>query len=153
VKDDMGTLAGRIVAGADDAVILADRDGIIRLWNAAAERILGFPAQQALGSTLDLIIPEKHRETHWRGYDRVMASGETKYAGSLLAVPALTAEGTRISVEFTVTLVRDEAGAVEGIAAIMRDVSERYEKQRALRSELRNLRARVASADASAPAQ
>lgn len=142
--DDERSLAERIVHGADDAIIVADRDGVIRLWNASAERILGFPAEQALGSPLDLIIPEKHRQVHGEGFARVMATGETKYAGSLLAVPALTAGGGRISVEFTVSLLRDESGAVDGIAAIMRDVSERFAETRAMRRELADLRARVA---------
>lgn len=145
MTDTVNAWAERIVAGADDAIIVADREGVIRLWNAAAERILGFTADQALGATLDLIIPPKHRETHWRGYDRVMAGGETKYAGSLLAVPALTADGGRISVEFTVNLILDGDGRVEGIAAIMRDVSERFQQQRALQRELAELRARTAA--------
>lgn len=143
MTDALNALAERIVAGADDAIIVADRDGVIRLWNAAAERILGYPADQALGSTLDLIIPDKHREIHWRGYDKVMATGRTKYAGSLLAVPALTADGTRISVEFTVTLLFDDDGRVDGIAAIMRDVTERFQQQRATQRELADLRART----------
>ena len=144
MADTMNAVAERIVAGADDAIIVADREGVIRLWNAAAERILGFPADQALGATLDLIIPEKHRDVHWRGYDKVMETGQTKYAGSLLAVPALTADGSRISVEFTVNLIFDDNGDVEGIAAIMRDVTERFQEQRALRRELADLRARAA---------
>jgi PAS domain S-box-containing protein len=150
MNDTTNSMAEQVVASADDAIIVADRDGIIRLWNAAAERILGFPAEQAMGRSLDLIIPEKHRKTHWDGYDKVMATGTTKYAGSLLAVPALTADGTRISVEFTVTLLPDGNGRVEGIAAIMRDVSERYQKQRAMQRELRDLRSRVASSPAPA---
>lgn len=143
MADTMSAMAERIVAGADDAIIVADREGVIRLWNAAAERILGFPQDQALGGTLDLIIPEKHREVHWRGYDEVMETGQTKYAGSLLAVPALTADGSRISVEFTVNLLFDDNGDVDGIAAIMRDVTERFNQQRALQRELADLRSRT----------
>lgn len=142
----MSSVERRIVEGADDAIILADRGGIIRLWNAAAERMLGYPASEALGQSLDLIIPDKHRHRHWQGYDRVMETGETAYAGSLLAVPALRGDGSRISVEFTVTLVHDENGSVEGIAAIMRDVSERRASERALRREVAELRERVAAA-------
>lgn len=143
MNDAVDGLAQRIVAGAEDAIIVSDRDGIIQLWNASAERILGFPAEQAIGSSLDIIIPEKHRDVHWRGYDKVMATGETRYAGSLLAVPALTAGGGRVSVEFTITLLFDDKGSVEGFAAIMRDVSERFQADRALRRELQQLRARV----------
>lgn len=144
----MSSVEKRIVDGSDDAIILADRDGIIRLWNAAAERMLGHAASEAVGRSLDLIIPEKHRARHWEGYDRVMETGETAYAGSLLAVPALRSDGSRISVEFSVTLVQNETGYVEGIAAIMRDVSERRAADRAAQRELAELRERVATTGA-----
>lgn len=126
----MATLEEQIVAGADDAIIVADRNGIIQLWNAAAVRMFGFAVDTAKGSELDLIIPEKHREAHGHGYERVMATGETKYAGSMLKVPALCADGSRIIVEFTVTLIHDPDGAVDGVAAIMRDVTERTKRPR-----------------------
>src|SRR5699024_6869134 len=145
----MSSLESRIVAGADDAIVYADTDGIIRLWNAAAERMFGHPPDEARGQSLDLIIPEKHRRRHWQGYHRVVRTGETSYAGSLLAVPALHADGTRISVEFTVTLVRDATGTIEGIGAIMREVTERRDTWRALERELAELRARVGSAEGS----
>lgn len=143
----MHSVEKRIVADCDDAVICADRGGIIRLWNTGAERMLGHAASEAVGQSLDLIIPKKHRARHWEGYDRVMETGETAYAGSLLAVPALRSDGSRISVEFTVTLVWDESGSVEGIAAIMRDVTERRASQKALQRELVELRERVAAFD------
>lgn len=143
----MAGLEKSIVDGAHDAVIYAGRDGIIRLWNAAAARMLGHSEDEAVGQSLDVIIPEKHRQRHWSGYQRVMETGETAYTGSLLAVPALHADGSRVSVEFTVTLVKDDAGAVEGIAAIMRDVTQRRESERALRRELTELREKVGSGD------
>ncbi|WP_157617279.1 PAS domain-containing protein [Saccharomonospora marina] len=133
----------RIVDGADDAIAFADKDGFIRLWNAAAERMFHYTADEALGQSLDLIIPEKHRPRHWDGYRRVMKTGQTAYAGSLLAVPALRADGTLISVEFSVTLVHGETGDVEGIAAIMREVTERRAALRALQQELADLRERI----------
>lgn len=140
----MPSLPERILDGAQDAIVFADRDGIIQLWNAGAQRMLGHTADEAIGQSLDLIIPERHRERHWAGYRRVMATGETAYADSLLGVPALRADGSRLAVEFTVTLVwNDEDGSVEGIAAIMRDVSERRAGERAVREELAALRERV----------
>jgi len=129
-----------LVEDADDAVIVADADGTIRYWNRAAERMFGHSREQATGRPLDLIIPEKLRDRHWAGYARVMATGETEYAGRMLAVPAVRSDGRRISIEFTVTLVRDASGGVWGIGAIVRDVTERWENERALRRELDDLR-------------
>jgi PAS domain S-box-containing protein len=132
---------------SDDAVIIADAAGAIRYWNAASERMFGYSCEQALGSSLDLIIPEKLRDRHWEGYWRVMSTGQTAYAGRMLAVPALRADGRRISIEFTVTLLHDPSGAVSGIGAILRDVTARWEQQRELQRELQDLRRRVAESD------
>jgi PAS domain S-box-containing protein len=141
-------LEQRIVAEAQDAIIYADREGAIRLWNGGAEAIFGFSADEALGRSLDLIIPERQRQRHWDGYHRVMATGETRYGpGSLLAVPAMRKDGTRISVEFSIAMLRDEQGALMGIAAILRDVSERFERDRALHRRLAELEAQLRTAE------
>jgi PAS domain S-box-containing protein len=122
-----------VVRGAGDAVIVADADGAIRAWNAAAERMFGHPASGAIGRSLDLIIPERLRERHWEGFRHTMATGETQYGGRTLSVPAIRADGSRISVEFTVGLLTDErTGAVTGIAVIMRDVTAAWEERREL---------------------
>jgi len=142
VTDDV---LAALVDHADDAVIIADAAGAIRYWNAASERMFGYSCEQALGNSLDLIIPEKLRDRHWEGYWRVMATGQTAYAGRMLAVPALRADGSRISIEFTVTLLHDPSGAVRGIGAIVRDVTARWERQRALQRELHDLQLRAAS--------
>jgi PAS domain S-box-containing protein len=128
-----------LVASTDHAVIAADADGVICFWNPAAERMFGHSRQSAVGQTLDMIIPEQLRERHWAGYRRVMETGQTDYAGRTLAVPAIRRDGTRISVEFTVTLLRDTSGAMRGIAAILRDVTARWEVQRALRRRMAEL--------------
>jgi PAS domain S-box-containing protein len=133
-----------LVESADDAVIVADASGAIRYWNRAAAAMFGHSRNDAIGATLDIIIPEKLRDRHWDGYRRVMATGETHYAGRMLAVPALRADGSRISVEFTVTLLRDSAGSLWGIGAILRDVTTRWEQQRALQRELQDLKRRLA---------
>jgi len=137
-------LLSALVADADDAVIVADAEGAIRFWNRAAERMFGHARGEAIGQSLDLIIPEKLRPRHWDGYTRVMATGETEYAGRMLAVPAVRADGERISIEFTVTLLRDGSGGVWGIGAIVRDVTARWEQDRALKRELQALRREVA---------
>ena len=137
-------LAG-LVANTDDAVIVADASGVMRYWNPAAEAMFGYSRHDVVGASLDLLIPEKLRERHWDGFRRVMATGETEYAGHMLAVPAMRSDGARISVEFTVTLLRDAAGRLWGIGAIMRDVTARWEEQRALDRRLRELEHELAA--------
>ncbi|MDG2113012.1 MAG: PAS domain-containing protein [Actinomycetota bacterium] len=129
-----------LVHGLSDAVIVADAEGTIALWNASAERVFGWPRIEALGQSLDLIIPERHRAAHGAGFAEVMRTGVTKYATDLLEVPALHADGERRRIAFTVTLLTDEDGNVEGIAAVVRDDTERS-------SEVRELRARLAERD------
>jgi PAS domain S-box-containing protein len=132
-------LCRRIVEGAPDAIIFADRDGTIRLWNAGAEAMFGYRSDEAIGKSLDLIIPEKQRVPHWEGYRRVMETGVTRYGRELLKVPAMRKDGTRISLEFSIVLLRDAAGAILGAVAILRDVTERWERERALRQRLASL--------------
>jgi len=140
-------LCQRIVESAPDAIILADRDGIIRLWNGGAQAVFGYAAEEALGESLDLIVPERLRERHWAGFRKAMATGVTRYGRELLAVPAIRKDATRISIEFSVALLRDPAGDVLGVAAIMRDVSERWTEQKELRERLAALEAQVASGE------
>ncbi|MCW8087849.1 PAS domain S-box protein [Sabulicella glaciei] len=128
---------------AADAIIVSDQRGTIRFWNPGAERIFGIPAAEALAQSLDIIIPEPQRLRHWTGFQQVMESGESRYgAGALLAVPALRGDGSRISVEFTIVPLHGPDGRMEGMAAILRDVTRRYEEVRALRRELATARGR-----------
>lgn len=131
------SLADALLGTLADAILATDRQGLIRFWNPGATRIFGFTQEEALGASLDLIIPERLRKRHWDGWDRVMATGETRYgAGDLLAVPAATRDGRQISVEFTITLLRDADGRIIGMAAILRDVTARFEEMRRLRRQL-----------------
>jgi len=132
----LDALAGEIVERAVDAVIFADSEGKIRLWNAAAERMFGFSAEEAIGQVLDMIIPEKLRERHWTGYHEVMRTGQTRYATELLAVPAMRKDGARISLEFSVALLTDESGRPNGVAAILRDVTERRKRDQEIAQRL-----------------
>jgi len=136
---DTHRIAERIVADALDAIIYAGRDGTIRLWNRGAEVMFGWSAQEAEGKSLDIIIPEKHRPAHWRGWDRVMASGETKYGSDPLSVPGIRKDGSTLSLDFTIVMLTDEGGEVEGVAAILRDVSKRWQETRELRRQIREL--------------
>ena len=121
---------------SQDAILIADREGIIRYWNAGAERILGFTADEAIGQSLDLFIPEKLRGRHWEGYHRVMASGETKYKTGLLSSPGIRKDGSQVSLEFSMVLLHDEQGTMQGCASIMRDVTERWLKEKELKKRL-----------------
>jgi PAS domain S-box-containing protein len=137
--------AARLIEGAADGIVYADAAGAIRFWNAGATRIFGYGAGEALGASLDLIIPERLRARHWQGYDEVMHGRESRYGeGDLLAVPAMRRDGKRISIEFTVLPLRDPAGRMLGIAAFLRDVTARFEETRALRRELAALKAQSA---------
>jgi PAS domain S-box-containing protein len=135
----------RIVDASPEAVVVADSEGVIRFWNQSAENIFGFTAAEALGQTLDLIVPEPQRERHWTGYRAVMRSGQTRYGRELLAVPALRKDGERISVEFYVVLLRNDAGTLQGIAALVRDVTSRWQRDRALQQRLRELEANASA--------
>jgi PAS domain S-box-containing protein len=137
--DSVTLLCRQIVERAQDAVIFSDREGLIRLWNSGAERKFGYPAEEALGRTLDIIIPEQLRERHWEGYKKVMSSGRSRYESDLLAVPAIRKDGSRISVEFTLVPIYDEKGQMDGIAAIIRDVTERWNQEKATKQRLAQL--------------
>jgi PAS domain S-box-containing protein len=129
-------LCRRLVAESRDAIIFADQDGLIRLWNAGAEAMFGYQAAEMEGQSLDRIIPEGLRARHNEGFRRVMASGESRYAADLLAVPGLKKDGSRISLEFTITLIKDDEGQVLGAAAIMRDVTSRWQREREMKKRL-----------------
>ncbi|MBJ6749178.1 PAS domain-containing protein [Geomonas anaerohicana] len=136
---DEQELYRQLVQNCNDAIIFSDREGLIRLWNKGAEEMLGFSAEEALGQSLDIFIPENQRPRHWEGYYRVMETGTTRYATELLAAPALKKDGTRISTEFSMTIIRDAEGKVAGTVAVMRDVSVRWQKEKTLRARLAEL--------------
>lgn len=127
-----------ILDSAADAVVASNRDGMIVLWNAGAERVFGFTEAEALGQSLDIIIPEPFRARHWEGYSETVASGRSRYgAGDLLAVPGLTKDGRRISLEFTIVLLKEGGdGKVRGMVAVIRDVTKRFEETKALKKQL-----------------
>ncbi|WP_129127368.1 PAS domain-containing protein [Geomonas oryzae] len=129
----------QLVQNCNDAIIFSDREGVIRLWNKGAEEMLGFSAEEAIGQSLDIFIPENQRARHWEGYFRVMETGSTRYAKELLAAPALRKDGSRISTEFSMTIIRDAEGKIAGTVAVMRDVSVRWQKEKALRARLAEL--------------
>lgn len=136
---DLNLISRQILSQAPDAILFSDREGIIRLWNRGAELIFGFSAAEALGQSLDLIIPERLREVHWQGYRRVMTTGESRYGTKLLAVPALHKDGRELSCEFSIVMLKNSQGELSGIASIMRDVTERWQREKDLKKRLATL--------------
>jgi PAS domain S-box-containing protein len=136
-------LCENIVEQISTAIIFGDREGVVRLWNAGAEAMFGWSAAEVLGKSMDIIIPDKHRARHWEGYFHVMQTGVTKYGHSVLAVPALTKDGRRISIEFNVALLKDSDGRILGAAASIQDVTARWERDKALRTRLAELEAKL----------
>jgi PAS domain S-box-containing protein len=114
-------LLGAIVEQAPDAIIFADREGLIRVWNRSAERLFGYPAAEVTGRSLDVIIPERFRLAHWEGFKAVLASGRTKYEGRALTTRSMHKDGSKLYVDLSFSLVRDRAGAVTGALAIGRN--------------------------------
>jgi nitric oxide dioxygenase len=132
----------QIVEGSPDAVVFGDAQGIIRLWNAGAEAIFGFTPAEAVGQSMDIIIPERLRGRHWDGYHRTMATGVSRYgAGDLLAVPAVTKDGRSISIEFTIQMLKGPAGEILGPVATIRDVTRRFQREKEMARRIKDLEA------------
>jgi PAS domain S-box-containing protein len=134
-EQDLVRLGQSVLRDIPDAVIYADHEGAIRFWNAGAERIFGFSPDEALGQSLDIIIPERLRQRHWDGYRHMMNTGQSQHrSDELLAVPAQTKSGQTLSVQFTVAAVRDPDGALAGIVAVLRDVTATFQELKRLRA-------------------
>jgi PAS domain S-box-containing protein len=135
---DLARIGHALLRQLPDAIIYADREGLVRFWNAGAERIFGFTAVEALGQSLDIIIPERLRERHWQGYRHMMETGQSAHgAEEVLSVPALTKSGETRSIQFTLAPVLDAAGQVEGIAAVLRDATDTFAELKRLRAAAR----------------
>ena len=133
------TVSERIIEHAADAIVVADPEGTITLWNPAAERLFGFAADDTIGKSLDLIVPDRHRARHWAGYKEVMRTGVTHYGTQVLRVPAIRKDGTHVSIAFTVGLLKGSNDRVEAIFAVLRDDSERWNTEKALRQRVAEL--------------
>lgn len=133
----------QLVEGAGDAIMVCDAQGAITLWNRAAERIFGFTEAEALGQSLDMIIPQRQRQRHWHGYHKTMETGITKYGADLLRVPALHKDGHTLSIAFTVSMLFSQSREVTGIVAIVRDETTRFAEERKLRARLQEAEATI----------
>jgi PAS domain S-box-containing protein len=131
-------LPARVLDGSPDAILVCDPAGIVRYWNPAAERVFGFRVSEALGFSMNLIIPERLRARHWAAWEATMRTGVTRYGeGQLLGVPALRKDGRQISIEFSIQLVKDAGGQIVWVVAIIRDVTERFVREKDLRAQLK----------------
>jgi len=135
-----------LVAAVGDAIIASDATGAITLWNPGAERMFGYTESEALGRSLDLITPERLRQRHWEGYHKSMDTGTTKYGNDLLRVPATHKDGRSMSIAFTVAMLFAPDGAVSAVVAVIRDESQRFQDERALRKRVADLEG-LAAAD------
>jgi PAS domain S-box-containing protein len=127
---------------AGDAIVIANPAGAIIFWNRAAERIFGYREAEALGASLDIIIPGRLQPRHWAGYRAVMQSGRTRYGAELLRVPATHKDGRTLSIAFTVCLLPAADGKPGAIAALIRDESVRWQEERELRHRVAELEAK-----------
>jgi PAS domain S-box-containing protein len=132
-------LSEALVAQAPAAMILADRDGVIRVWNASAEAVFGYSAAEVIDGSLDVIIPERLRGAHWQGFRTAIETGREKYAGKVMTTRAVHKNGSKLYVDLSFALVRDETGAVVGSLAVARDCTERYASDKALRAQVAEL--------------
>lgn len=135
----------QLVDALGDGVIVCDAGGAITVWNPAATRIFGFTEADAIGQSLDIIIPERQRQRHWDGYHKTMDTGKTRYGADVLRVPALHKEGKPLSIAFTVAMLYTPEGKVSSIVAIVRDETVRWSDERALKVKVAQLEAQVAA--------
>jgi len=134
----------QFVGVVGDAVVASDARGAITLWNPGAERMFGHTEVEALGQSLDLIIPQRQQQRHWDGYHKTMETGVTRYGNDVLRVPAMHKDGHILSIAFTVALLHSSDGKISAIVAVIRDETSRFNDDRNLRKRLTELESRLA---------
>ena len=144
-------LTALLVEQSPDAIIYAGTDGVIQVWNAAATEMFGFAAADAIGKDLNIVIPDAFQEAHWKGFDRALGEGETKYKGKALPTRARKANGDTFYVELSFAIVHGDDGAVTGALAHARDITERFEQERTSRRRLRDLEAELKALQGAPP--
>jgi PAS domain S-box-containing protein len=148
---DTPALCRSIVDATSDAIIVADREGRIRLWNRGATLVFGYDAAEVIGQSLDIIIPERLRRAHWEGFDRSLETGTTKHTDRVLTTRAVHKDGRTIYVDLSFGLVKDDAGRAVGAFATGRDCTERYLAERAAKTRLHELEAAAGKRDDAVP--
>ena len=135
----------QLVEAIGDAIVASDASGAITLWNPAAQRMFGYTESEALGQSLDIIIPQRQQQRHWDGYHKTMATGQTKYGNDVLRVPAVHKDGSARSIAFTVALLHSPDQKVSAIVAAIRDETSRFAEERSLRKRLTELETQLAT--------
>lgn len=135
----------QLVEAVGDAIIASDASGAINLWNPAAQRMFGFTESEALGQSLDIIIPQRQQQRHWDGYHQTMATGKTRYGNDVLRVPAMHKDGHTLSIAFTVALLHAPDGKISAIVAVIRDETSRFAEERNLKKRLTELEIQLAA--------
>ncbi len=133
----------QLVSVSGDAIVVCDPAGTITLWNPAAQYLFGFSQDEAVGQSLDMIIPERLRQRHWEGYRKTMETGQTRYGHDVLRVPGLHKDGRPMSIAFTVALLYSHDKKITGIASVIRDETAKFSEDRALRKRLAELEAKA----------
>jgi PAS domain S-box-containing protein len=139
--DNIGTTCRYIVEGMSEAMIFSDPAGVIRLWNPGAQALFGYTPDEAFGQSLDLIIPERLREAHWKGFHRAMQQGVTAHGRVSIITRSLHKEGGQLYVDMSFAVVRNQAGETIGSVAIARNATERHLQEKSLRQQLAALQA------------
>ena len=134
----------QLVEAVGDAIVASDAGGAIVLWNPAAQRMFGFSESEALGQSLDIIIPQRQQQRHWDGYHQTMATGKTRYGNDVLRVPAVHKDGHALSIAFTVALLHTPNKQVSAIVAVIRDETSRFAEERNLKKRLTELEMQLA---------
>jgi PAS domain S-box-containing protein len=144
--DATAHLCRTIVEASSDAIIFADRGGLIRLWNRGAELVFGYSAAEAVGQSLDIIIPERLRRAHWDAFDQSVETGRTKHTDRVLTTRAVHKSGDKLYVDLSFGLARDASGIPQGAFAVGRDCTARYLAERAMKARVQELEASLAAA-------
>ena len=140
--------AAALVGAIGDALVVSDVQGKVIVWNSGAERLFGWSAQEALGQRMDMIVPERLRQRHWEGYDKSMQTGHTKYAHDVLRVPAVDKSGRAMSIAFTVFMLFGPDGKPSACGSVIRDETDRFAQDRALRQRVAELEAQLVAGKA-----
>lgn len=137
--------ASAILRSMPEALIFCDLEGIIRVWNGGAEKVFGWSATEAVGQSLDLIIPERMRRAHWDGFNQAIERGGVKPGRTSMITRSLHKSLESIYVDMSFEMVKDEQGRMLGSLAVARDATARFTEEKALRKQLAELTAKPAA--------
>jgi PAS domain S-box-containing protein len=131
-----GKISQDIMECMPEALIFSDLEGVIRIWNPGAQFIFGFAAAEAVGQSLDIIIPEHLRKAHWEGFHRAVSRGATSHGRRSIITRALQKNGRQLYVDMSFAVVKNQAGETIGSMAIARDATEKHLEEKSLRRQL-----------------